>query len=66
MILTIILLVVPIVLLYLFESTALRLSIIVVFMMLFLCALSLCTGARNLEIFAATAAYEDPYGNIEN
>ncbi|KAH8655983.1 hypothetical protein BGZ60DRAFT_435101 [Tricladium varicosporioides] len=56
-ILNIILLVVPIVLLYLFERTALRFSIIIVFMMLFLCALSLCTRARNLEIFAATAAY---------
>ena len=57
---TIILLVVPIVLLYFFESTASRLSIIVIFMMMFLCALSLCTRARNVEIFAATAAYEDP------
>jgi beta-lactamase regulating signal transducer with metallopeptidase domain len=55
-ILAITLLVVPIVLLYLFESTVLRFSIIVVFILLFLCTLALCTRARNFEIFAATAA----------
>ncbi len=55
-ILAITLLVVPIVLLYLFEKTVVRLSIVVVFILLFLCTLALCTTARNFEIFAATAA----------